>query len=148
MNITIMTIADYNDVYNLWINTPGMGLNNLDDSLDGISKYLRRNPNTCFVAREEGKLIGAIMSGHDGRRGFIHHTAIDLKYRNKGIGKKLVEEAVTALQIEGINKIAFVVFKNNIIGNEFWEKLGFEERTDLIYRNKVITNKDMTKMNI
>jgi ribosomal protein S18 acetylase RimI-like enzyme len=142
-----MTIDDYDDVYNLWINTPGMGLNNLDDSREGIAKYLKRNPNTCFVARTDNDLIGVILSGHDGRRGFIHHTAVRIEDRKKGIGKKLVENALEALQKEGINKVAFVVFKNNKIGNIFWNKLGFEEREDLFYRNKVISSIEMKKVN-
>ena len=143
MDIFPMTIADYDDVYGLWTNTPGMGLNNLDDSIEGIGKYLERNPNTCFVAREEGKLIGVILSGNDGRRGFIYHTAVALSERNKGIGKRLVEKAISALRKEGINKIALVVFENNNIGNGFWEKLGFNKRNDLVYRNKVISDKEI-----
>jgi len=138
-----MTIEDYDDVYALWISTPGMGLNNLDDSREGISKYLKRNPSTCFIARDNNQLVGVILSGHDGRRGFIHHTAVKEDQREKGIGKRLVEKAIDALREEGINKVAFVVFKKNEIGNAFWEKLGFEQRGDLNYRNKVITNNEM-----
>jgi len=143
-----MTIEDYDDVYALWISTPGMGLNNLDDSREGISKYLKRNPSTCFIARDNNQLVGVILSGHDGRRGFIHHTAVKEDQREKGIGKRLVEKAIDALREEGINKVAFVVFKKNEIGNAFWEKLGFEQRGDLNYRNKVITNNEMKKLNI
>ena len=142
MQIQKMVIDDYEDVYNLWVTTPGVGLNNLDDSRHGINKYLKRNPDTCFVAREDGKLIGAILSGHDGRRGFIYHTAVDVSQRNKGVGRKLVESALSALQEEGINKVAFVVFKKNRTGNAFWENLGFDERTDLVYRNKVISKSE------
>lgn len=148
MQIQKMTIDDYDDVYCLWVNTPGIGLNNLDDSKEGIDKYLKRNPNTCFVARENGNLIGVILSGHDGRRAFLHHMAVDVSYRNKGIGRSLVESALDALREEGINKVAFVVFKKNNTGNAFWEKLGFDERTDLVYRNKVISKSEMKKMNI
>jgi ribosomal protein S18 acetylase RimI-like enzyme len=143
-----MTIQDYDDVYSLWLHTPGMGLNNLDDSREGIDKYIKRNPTTCFVAIENGKIIGVILSGHDGRRGFIHHTAVEISERKKGIGKRLVERALRALKEEGINKVAFVVFKNNEGGNIFWEKIGFKERNDLIYRNKVISDKEMKKVNI
>jgi ribosomal protein S18 acetylase RimI-like enzyme len=125
-----------------------MGLNNLDDSRQGIGKYLKRNPNTCFVARENGKLIGVILSGHDGRRAFIHHTAVDVSQRNKGVGRKLVESALNALQEEGVNKVAFVVFKKNEIGNAFWKKLGFDERTDLVYRNKVISKSEMKRLDV
>ena len=136
-----MKNRDYLGVYNLWISTPGMGLNNLDDSKEGIKKYLKRNPKTCFVAKENKKIIGVILSGHDGRRGYIHHTAVDIHNRNKGIGSELVRTAINALSKEGINKVAFVVFKNNEIGNKFWQRLGFTERQDLIYRNKVINEK-------
>ena len=148
MQIQKMVIDDYDDVYDLWLSTPGVGLNNLDDSRDGIDKYLKRNPSICFVARENGKLTGVILSGHDGRRGFIYHAAVDVSQRNKGIGKKLVEAALNALQEEGINKVAFVVFKKNETGNAFWEKLGFDERTDLVYRNKIISKSEMKRMDI
>lgn len=86
-NIRVMTIDDYEDVYDLWIHTPGMGLNSTDDSREGIQKYLKRNPTTSFVAEEQGKIIGVIMAGHDGRRGYIHHTAILPDYRCQGIEK-------------------------------------------------------------
>ncbi len=138
MKIRLMTISDYNQVYELWINTPGMGQNNLDDSKEGIDRYLKRNPSTCFVAEDEGKIIGVIMSGHDGRRGFIHHTAVLETYRRQGIGKKLVDKALNALEQEGINKVALVVFEKNKLGNSFWENMGFESRNDLVYRNKSI----------
>lgn len=133
-----MTINDYDGVYNLWLNTPGMGLNNIDDSREGIRKYLNRNPNTCFVAVEENDIVGVILSGHDGRRGYIHHTAVAVAERNQGVGSALLNAAFTSLDQEGINKVALVVFSNNEIGNHFWEKHGFTSREDLIYRNKTI----------
>ena len=138
INIRTMTINDYEKVYNLWINTPGMGLNSTDDSRDGIDKYLRRNPTSCFVAECDGEIIGVIMAGHDGRRGFIHHTAVLPSYRNQGIARLLVENAMSALEKEGINKVALVAFKKNDVGNAFWEKIGFTQRDDLVYRNKNI----------
>ena len=138
INIRVMNIEDYNGVYDLWINTPGMGLNTTDDSKEGIDKYLKRNPATSFVAEDNGKIIGVILSGHDGRRGYIHHTAVSVEYRNRGIATKLVENAMNALDKEGINKVALVAFEKNIIGNNFWESIGFTVRNDLIYRNKNI----------
>lgn len=138
MKIRIMTIEDYDGVYQLWINTPGMGLNTTDDSRDGIHKYLLRNPNTCFIAEKDSAIIGVIMCGHDGRRGFIHHTAVEVSERNQGIGNLLVQHAMDALKDEGINKVALVVFEKNELGNSFWEKRGFAIREDLIYRNKNI----------
>ena len=138
MTIRTMNIEDYEKVYDLWIHTKGMGLNTTDDSRKGIDKYLHRNPNTCFVAEDNDEIIGVIMSGHDGRRGFIHHTTVKTEYRGKGIGKKLVDSALTALEAEGIHKAALVAFEKNITGNLFWEKIGFTVRDDLVYRNKNI----------
>lgn len=139
-----MTLSDYEDVYQLWINTPGMGLNDLDDSKDGIEKYLKRNPTTCFVVEKEKKIIGVILCGHDGRRGFIHHTAVAVNERKSGIGTALVEAAMQALEEEGINKAALVAFSSNDIGNAFWESRGFTLRYDLSYRNRAI--RDLTRI--
>lgn len=138
MQIRLMTINDYEDVYKTWLSCKGMGLNSLDDSKDGIEKFLKRNPETCFVAIEENKIIGSIMVGNDGRRGYIYHTAVSTNQQRKGIGKKLVETAINALEKQGINKVALVVFEKNTTGNEFWKGIGFVERNDLVYRNKNI----------
>lgn len=138
MTIRIMDINDYEGIYDLWINTPGMGLNATDDSKEGIEKYLKRNPTSNFVAEDDGKIIGVIMSGHDGRRGYIYHTTVLPDYRNLGIAKKLVEIAMAALEKEGINKVGLVAFEKNEVGNGFWEKIGFVVRDDLLYRNKNI----------
>lgn len=134
-----MTIDDYEKVYDLWISTPGMGLNDLDDSRAGIEKYLKRNPGTCFVAENGSKIVGVILAGNDGRRGFIHHTAVRVEYRKQGIGKRLVDAALDALEQEGIHKVALVVFKRNELGDTFWEKQGFSVREDLNYRNRALT---------
>jgi ribosomal protein S18 acetylase RimI-like enzyme len=115
-----------------------MGLNNLDDSRQGIEKFLKRNPDTCFVAEVEKAIVGVIIVGNDGRRGYIYHTAVNPQYRKQGIAKNLVDTAMTALQKTGINKVALVVFDRNEIGNAFWEKMGFAVRSDLIYRNKAL----------
>ena len=138
MTIRIMGIADYERVYALWLNTPNMGLNNIDDSKDGISKYLLRNPNTCFVAEKDGDIIGIILCGQDGRRGYIHHTAVAQDEQGCGVGTSLVNAALVALEREGIAKVALVVFEKNEKGNVFWEKQGFTTRPDLNYRNKTI----------
>lgn len=140
MDIRIMTLKDYDQVYLLWNTTAGMGMRNLDDSKDGIKKYLDRNPKTNFVAEEEGNIVGAILCGHDGRRGYIYHTAVSTKYRNRGIGTLLVNTATHALRKEGIHKVALVAFENNLLGNTFWENLGFEKRNDLVYRNKSLNH--------
>ncbi|MDR0434204.1 MAG: GNAT family N-acetyltransferase [Gracilibacteraceae bacterium] len=138
MIVRTMTIGDYERVYALWLATPNMGLNNIDDSKDGIAKYLARNPNTCFVAEAGGSIIGVILSGHDGRRGYIHHTAVVENEQRRGIGTALLNAAMAAFEREGINKVALVVFGRNEKGNAFWEKHGFTARHDLNYRNKAI----------
>lgn len=139
MKIRLMNLSDYEAVYKLWLSCSGMGLNNLDDSKEGMERFLKRNPETCFVAEESEKLIGVIIAGNDGRRGYIYHTAVNPDYRNQGIATKLVNEAMNALKNLGINKTALVVFSKNSDGNAFWEKIGFTSREDLIYRNKEIT---------
>ena len=141
-----MIIEDYDDVYRLWTLTKGMGLNNLDDTKTGINIFLQRNPNTCFVATFHNEIIGTIISGHDGRRGYIYHTAVSEKFRKKGIGQKLVTSSLSALKTEGINKVALVIFSKNKLGNLFWEKIGFRKREDLIYRDKTIN--EMEKITI
>ena len=138
INYRVMTIDDYDAVYDLWINTPGMGLNSTDDSRAGIEKYIKRNPTTSFVAEHDGNVVGVIIAGHDGRRGYIYHTAVSPSYQNCGIAKKLVNCAMIALEAEGIYKVALVAFEKNSIGNGFWEHIGFIRRDDLVYRNKNI----------
>lgn len=138
MEITKMIPGYYRDVYELWLSCKGMGLNNLDDSEQGINAFLKRNPDTCFVALQNEKVVGVIMAGSDGRRGYIYHTAVNPLYRKRGIATALVETVMQAMKNIGINKVALVVFEHNEDGNKFWEKLGFIKRNDLVYRNKTI----------
>ncbi len=139
MEIRKMEISDYKSVYNLWLSCKGMGLNDVDDSEKGISRFLERNPETCFVAVDNDEIIGVILCGNDGRRGYIYHTAVKPSERNIGIGTKLVDKAMKAFEDIGITKVALVVFEKNETGNAFWEKKGFILREDLVYRNKQIT---------
>lgn len=138
MHIRKMSIADYELVYSLWLSCSGLGLNGLDDTKGGIARFLERNPETCFVAVVDKTIIGAIMVGTDGRRGYIYHTAVHPDYRKRGIAKTLVDTALSAVEKLGINKVALVVFGINKEGNEFWKKMGFTSRKDIIYRNKTL----------
>lgn len=131
-----MTISDYREIYELWLSCKGMGLNDVDDSEEGIARFLARNPDTCFVAEKDGMVIGVIMTGNDGRRGYIYHTAVRPDYRKQGIGSVLVKTALNALGELGISKVALVVSAKNADGNAFWEKQGFTVRDDLTYRNR------------
>lgn len=133
-----MRPEDYERVYELWLSCENMGLNDLDDSREGIGRYLARNPNTCFVAEEGGALAGAILSGHDGRRGYIYHAAVAEAFRRRGVGAALAERCLEALRAEGIRKVALVAFRRNGAGNAFWEKMGFSLREDLDYRNRAL----------
>ena len=144
IRIRKMTPEDYSSVYGLWTRCAGMGLNDLDDSEEGIRRYLERNPATCFVAEEDGQIAGVILSGHDGRRGYIYHTAVAPAWRGQGIGGQLAEAALGALRDAGIAKVALVAFSRNEAGNAFWERMGFTARDDLIYRNRTLV--EMTRI--
>ena len=139
MNIRLMQMADYDAVYALWMSCRNMGFNNLDDSREGVARLLARNPGTCFVAEEDGALAGVILSGQDGRRGYVYHMAVAEECRRQGVGSRLVEQALAALKAEGINKVALLVFNRNEAGNAFWEKQGFALREDVAYRNRALT---------
>lgn len=136
--ICAMKPEDYDGAYALWLSCPGMGLNDLDDSRDGFESFLRRNPTTCFTAWEDGALVGTILCGHDGRRGYIYHTAVRPDFRGRGIGTELVQASLEGLKEAGIHKAALVVFSNNQDGNAFWERQGFTLREDLTYRNQTL----------
>lgn len=145
MEIRSMTITDYPDVYELWMSSAGMGLNDLDDSKEGIDKFLKRNPTTCFVATEGNKVVGVIIAGHDGRRGYIYHTAVAKQYKRQGIGRKLAESALKALSEKGITKVGLFVFNRNEGAKRFWGKMGFAARTpeegdDIVYYNKPLAD--------
>lgn len=135
MTIRNVTIDDYDRLFRLWTETEGMGLRNLDDSREGIERFIRRNPGTSFLCMEEDRIAAALLCGHDGRRGYIYHATVDRDFRGRGIGRTLVERALEALRAEGIHKSALVVYGNNSLGNGFWEALGFCERPDLVYRD-------------
>ena len=138
MYIRIMKISDYAAVIHLWKSTSGIGLNEIDDSRAGIEKFLFRNSNTCFVAEDNGEVIGTILCGHDGRRALIYHMAVAEQLRRNGIGKTMLEAVIEALKQEGIQKISLVAMRSNNLGNAFWERMGFIERPDLVYRNRSV----------
>ena len=121
-----VTIDDYDALYELWNSTEQSrrALNPVDDSREGIERYLKRNPDTCFAAVREGRVIGVILTGHDGRRGIIHHMCVHPDFRRMGIAGRLVSTAEEALKQEGIRKVFGLVFMNNEPANLFWESQG------------------------
>ena len=137
--IRAMEINDYEEMINLWKNTEGVGINDYDDSRNGINKFLQRNPKTCFVAESTAnEIIGTILGGYDGRRGLIYHLMVEPEYRNQGIGNKLLEEVEKYFAKEGIKRIYIITFKENEIGNNFWEGNGYIIRDVLTFRTKII----------
>ena len=145
VSIRSVTIEDYDNIYELWCSTEQSkrALNPVDDSREGIERYLKRNPATCFLAfTENNKTVGVILTGHDGRRAIVHHMCVHPDYRRMGIAQMLLKKAEEALQNEGITKIFGLVFKDNEIANAFWEAEGYTLRTNLNYRNKSL-NKEV-----
>ena len=138
----VVTIDDYDAIYELWMSTEQSkrALNPIDDSREGIERYLKRNPSTCFAALNDGKIVGVILTGHDGRRAIVHHMCVHKDYRRMGIAAHLVSLAEKALKEEGIQKVFGLVFKDNDNANEFWEKQGYSLRTNLNYRNKSLND--------
>jgi ribosomal protein S18 acetylase RimI-like enzyme len=142
VQIRFLTIEDYDEAYSLWKTSPGIGLKTLDDSETGIRKFLERNPLTCFAAEEDGELAGTILGGHDGRRGYIYHIAVNPLFRNRGVGRALIESVEKALILEGINKVAMISFKTNVGGNRFLKACGYPIREDVVYRNKSLNKEN------
>lgn len=128
--ITVFTMTDYEEVMELWRDLDGIGLSSADEP-DRIRAYLERNPKTSLVARLDNEVVGAVLAGHDGRRGFLHHLAVAGPAQGQGLGRRLVEAALAALSQEGITKCHAMVFVNNDDGLEFWKRVGWFYREDL-----------------
>ena len=124
------TMTHYDQVYALWARCEGVGLSGAD-SRESIRRYLRRNPGMSFVAFAGETNVGAILSGHDGRRGYIHHLAVDETFRRRGIGRRLVSHCLRALQEEGIQKCHLFIFHENEDGISFWQDNGWTLREDI-----------------
>jgi ribosomal protein S18 acetylase RimI-like enzyme len=135
MDITYhaMTSADYDAAQALWQRSKGVGLNLADvDSRAGIDSFLRQNAGLSMVARHGERLVGTVLCGHDGRRGYLNHLAVSAEYRRQGIARSLLDQCMAALQTEGIVKCNIFVFRDNTTARGFWEHAGWKEREDLI----------------
>ena len=142
--IRVMKIEDYDQIYKLWSKIKGFGIRSIDDSREGIERFLKRNPTTSVVAEEDGKIVGAILCGHDGRRGCFYHVCVDEEYRMRGIGKSMVVFAMEALKEEKINKVSLIAFTKNDIGNTFWKEIGWTKREDLNYYDFTLNEENIT----
>lgn len=130
-----MTIADYDQVIRLWSNTEGIGLSDADTQ-ENIEKFLERNTGLSLVAKTESKIVGAILAGHDGRRGYLHHLCVSSAHRRSGIGRRLLENCLDRLKERGIHKCHVFVFVDNQQGLSFWSKGGFKMREELYLLSK------------
>lgn len=145
--IRIMTMEDYPQVYALWTKIHGFGLRSIDDSAEGIARFLKRNPTTSVVAEMDGKIVGSILCGHDGRRGCFYHVCVEAGYRRHGIGKQMVVTAMEALRKEEISKVSLIAFTENDVGNAFWNRIGWTERLDLNYYDFTLNEANITAFN-
>lgn len=139
-----MVEEDYDQVYGLWKTIKGFGIRSMDDSREGVARFIRRNPSTSMVALAGGQVVGAILCGHDGRRGCFYHVCVREGYRKQGIGKNMAVQAMKALQKEQINKVCLIAFKKNEVGNSFWKSVGWTFREDLNYYDFVLNDENIT----
>ena len=146
--IRVMTADDYDDVHALCMTIHGFGIRSIDDSRAGIARFLKRNPKTSVVAIEDGKIVGSILCGHDGRRGCFYHVCVDEEYRMRGIGKGMVVKAMEALKEEEINKVSLIAFTRNDVGNAFWKQIGWTKREDLNYYEFTLNEENITAFNV
>lgn len=144
MKIREMKIEDYEQVYALWKTIHGFGIRSIDDSREGIERFLKWNQGLSVVAVVGEKIVGAILCGCDGRRGCLYHVCVHRDYRRKGIGKEMVLHCMEALQELQINKVSLIAFTKNDIGNAFWKEIGWTKRKDLNYYDFTLNENNIT----
>ena len=142
-----MTIEDFQGVHDLWMTIKGFGIRSVDDSKEGVERFLQRNPGLSVVAEEDGKIVGCILCGHDGRRGCLYHVCVREGYRMQGIGKNMVVHCMERLKEEKINKVSLIAFTQNDIGNAFWKEIGWTKREDLNYYDFTLNEENITAFN-
>ena len=144
MKIREMKIEDYDKVFALWKTIKGFGIRSVDDSKEGIERFLKWNPGLSVVAEENGEIVGAILCGSDGRRGCLYHVCVHKDYRRQGIGKTMVIWCMEKLKELQINKVSLIAFTQNDIGNAFWKEIGWTKREDLNYYDFTLNEKNIT----
>lgn len=142
--IRSMTIEDYPAVKALWQSIRGFGIRSIDDSEEGVGRFLVRNPGISVVAEQDGEIVGAILCGHDGRRGCLYHVCVRKECRRQGIGKAMVVFCMEALKKEQINKVSLIAFTKNDVGNAFWKEIGWTKREDLNYYDFTLNEENIT----
>jgi ribosomal protein S18 acetylase RimI-like enzyme len=126
-----MSIGEYDAVYALLHLTPGIRLR-AADSREMIEQYLVRNPGMSFVARSGNRIVGCVISGHDGRRGYLYHLAVAPDVRRRGVASRLVASCLDKLAEAGIDKIHVQVVVENDVAHDFWADRGWQRRTDIV----------------
>jgi ribosomal protein S18 acetylase RimI-like enzyme len=144
--IRTMQVKDYEGVRTLWESINGFAIRSIDDSYEGIKRFLKRNPTTCVVAEENSQIIGTILCGHDGRRGYFYHVCVREDKRKHGIGNQMVKAALEALKKEQITKVSLIAFRKNEIGNCFWKEMGWILREDLNYYDLTLNDDNQTTL--
>ena len=139
-----MTTEDYSQVKELWMSIRGFAIRSIDDSYEGVERFLKRNPGISVVAEEDGGIVGAILCGHDGRRGCLYHVCVHEAYRRRGIGKAMVVRCMESLKKENINKVSLIAFTRNDVGNAFWNEIGWVRRQDLNYYDFTLNEDNIT----
>ena len=141
-----MTIEDYDGLHDLWMTIHGFGIRSIDDSREGVERFINRNPGTSVVAiGEDGAVVGGILCGHDGRTGCFYHVCVAPGYRKHGIGYRMVRFAMEALQKEGVSKVSLIAFKENEVGNAFWQGIGWREREDVNTYEFILNEENITR---
>lgn len=147
MIVRTMTIEDYQGVHDLWMTIKGFAIRSIDDSREGVERFLKRNPATSVVAEENGEIVGSILCGHDGRRGCLYHVCVREDCRMRGIGKSMVVRCMEELEKEKISKVSLIAFTENDIGNAFWKEIGWTKRKDLNYYDFVLNRENIINYN-
>ncbi len=132
-----MTLADYDEVYTLWAASEGIGLSSAD-SREAIGAFLQRNPGLAFVAVDGDIIVGAVICGTDGRRGYLHHLAVRSSHKRQGIGRHLAQACLNRLREQGIEKCHIFVYRENHSARQFWESIGWVERVELVLMTKTL----------
>lgn len=147
IEIRTMAMEDYEQVHKLWESISGFGIRSIDDSREGVERFIARNPKTSMVTVCAGQIVGAILCGHDGRRACFYHVCVKESYRKRGIGQQMVNACLAALKEEKINKVNLVAFTSNEVGNRFWQGLGWSFRSDVNYYECVLNEENVTIFN-
>lgn len=145
--VRTMTTEDYPGVKALWMSIKGFAIRSIDDSYEGVERFIKRNPTTSVVAVMNNEIVGAILCGHDGRRGCLYHVCVREDCRLKGIGKAMVVHCMNALKAEKISKVSLIAFSTNDIGNAFWKQIGWTKREDLNYYDFTLNEENIIRFN-